>query len=267
MNANAKLAGGAMSKFFPAFIFSIIIATIHIAAIGVVQAKEPAKATDRLTSPLDTVEPMAPGSHVYNLVMSKDDRLCRHMLQVFNDDLAKYGYEQYGEHEEFRAIPWQDAQFSRENHGRIEYTPVKGALFDINNDGVKDFVVKWEASLGGILRDGLYILDSEAASRAGKLVNRELFESKNSIVTAGWVYLLGAPLQGEGAYFGILEPFQIGNTTYLYLRPTFELRREQEPPDHYSVIARYKKGASADREHSGEMDDLCYFERVRVDKQ
>jgi len=253
-----------MKKYFLSISFSII--AVSIVVLDVVRAGESAKATDRLTAPHDNIEPTAPGSHTYQLAMSKDDKLCRHMLKLFNNDLAKYGYEQYDEHEEFNKIPWQDAQFSHESDGRIRYTPVKGALFDINNDGIKDYVVKWEASLGGILRDGLYVLGSEAANRSDKLVNRELFESHNKIVTAGWVYLLGAPLQGDGAYFGILEPFKVGNTTYLYLRPTFELRREREPRDHYSVITRYRKGTFADRDHTGEMDDLCYFKRIRTEK-
>lgn len=235
-----------MKQSFFSIFFSIVIAAANVVALDVVQAREPAKATDRLTAPHDNIEPTAPGSHTYQLAMSKDDKLCRHMLKLFNDDLAKYGYEQYGEHEEFKKIPWRDAQFSHESDRRIRYTPVKGALFDINNDGVKDFVVKWEASLSGVLRDGLYILDSEAASRAEKLVNRELFESKNKLDIGG-----------------ILEPFIFDNKTYIYIRPLFELFPASRST--FSILASYARGRLDNNDRSGKIDELCHFKRIRTD--
>lgn len=252
-----------MKKYFLSISFLILAASI--VALDVVQASEPAKAADRLTAPLDTIEPTAPGSHTYQLAMSKDDKLCRHMLKLFSDDLKKYGYEQYREHAEFKKIPWQEAQFSYENHGRMEYTPVKGALFDINNDGIKDFVVKWEASLGGILRDALYVLNSEAAGRADQLVNQELFESKNKLDMSGTVYRLNPRFAESMEMFGILEPFIFDNKTYIYMRPLFELVPMGGP--RFSVIARYSGGRLDNNDHSGKLDDFCYFKRIRTDKR
>jgi hypothetical protein len=227
------------------------------------QVREPAKATDRLTAPIAAIEPTAPGSHTYQLAMSKNTKLCQHMLKLFNDDLARYGYEQYREHKEFNTIPWRKAQFSHENHGRIEYTSVQGAIFDINNDGVTDFVVKWEASLSGILRDNLYVLSSEAASRADKLVNRELFDSKNKI-SSGWVYRLDPRFTEKGEVFGILEPFVFDSKTYIYMRPLFELAPRSKPM--FSVIARYSGGRLDNIDRSGKIDGLCYFKRIRAEQ-
>src|SRR3989338_2651898 len=244
-----------MKKYFLSISFSII--AVSIVVLDVVRAGESAKATDRLTAPHDNIEPTAPGSHTYQLAMSKDDKLCRHMLKLFNNDLAKYGYEQYDEHEEFNKIPWQDAQFSHESDGRTRYTPVKGALFDINNDGVKDFVVKWEASLSGILLDALYVLDSEAANRSDKLVNRELFESKNKLDMGNMMYKLGPRFTERSDSFGILEPFIFDNKTYIHMRPLFELDRMSGP--RFSVVARYAGGRIDNKDRSGKMDDLCYF--------
>jgi uncharacterized protein len=104
----------------------------------------------------------------YALLMSKDDELCTHMLQVFNDDLKKYGWNgdaHQEEHEEFKRIPWQPAQFSSVINGRVEYTNVEGALFDFNNDGVQDFVVRWKASLSNARADLLFMLGSEMAEK------------------------------------------------------------------------------------------------------
>src|SRR2546422_4309367 len=83
---------------------------LTVAAFASVQAKEPAKPADRLTAPFAAMEPTVPGSHTYQLAMSRDRQLCRHMMKIFNEDLMKYGYEQYDEHEEFRRIQWRQAR-------------------------------------------------------------------------------------------------------------------------------------------------------------
>ncbi|MBU2591144.1 MAG: hypothetical protein KKC21_03880, partial [Nitrospinae bacterium] len=44
----------------------------------------------------------------YVLIMSKDDNLCGHMLNLYNRDLDKYGEVRYNEHEEFNWIKWED---------------------------------------------------------------------------------------------------------------------------------------------------------------
>lgn len=201
------------------------------------------------------------GQEHYKLAMSKNDKLCRHMLQLFNDDLKKYGHEKYDEHEEFRKIPWQEARFSVERQDRTDYMPVQGALFDFNNDGVVDFVVKWVGSLGGRQADSLHMLGSEAAKRADELVNKELFASKNKINLSGSFYSLQPPYKVIGGV-RILDPFIYDGVAYLYMRSLFDARLaigERE----YAVIARYHGGTFYDRDVSGKMDDVCYFEHVR----
>jgi len=245
--------------------FSLFIVTSVAVAFSVAQAKEPSRATDRLTAPIDKIEPTTPGSHIYELAMSKDDKLCRHMLKIFNDDLARYGYEQYTEHDEFKKIPWKEARFYSKSDGREDFREIQGALFDINNDGGQDFVAKWQASLGGILMDHLYILERQAVNRATHLTNRELFDSPNQIGLGGWVYTLGPPFQMKGDSFGVLEPFVFNDKTYIYMRPLFELAPAKEIS--ISIVVRYGGGRLINRDLSGKMDDVCYFKRIRTDKQ
>lgn len=45
----------------------------------------------------------------YSLVMGKMEAVCKHMLDVFNEDLKNFGELQYGQHEEFTAIEWRFA--------------------------------------------------------------------------------------------------------------------------------------------------------------
>lgn len=236
-----------------------------VAALTFAQVRGPAKVTDRLTAPIATIEPTAPGSHSYELALIKDEKLCRHMLILFNDDLKKYGYEQYAMHEEFRKIPWRSARIYSQVDERTDYLDAQVALFDINNDGVHDFVVRWAASLGGALNDGLYVLDGEVAKREKKLVNRELFESKNKINISGWAYKLDSRIGERAEVFGILEPFIFHEQVYIYMRPLFELTSASKPT--FSVIARYGGGQIVANDRSGVMNDLCYFKRVRKAKQ
>ena len=55
-------------------------------------------------------EQMEPGTHTYQLAMSKDSSLCSHVLKILQDDLREFGYERYDRHREFVAIPWRFAR-------------------------------------------------------------------------------------------------------------------------------------------------------------
>ena len=40
--------------------------------------------------------------------MSKNDNVCQHMLKLYNEDLKQYGQVKYDQHEEFKAIKWEE---------------------------------------------------------------------------------------------------------------------------------------------------------------
>lgn len=199
----------------------------------------------------------------YTLVMSKDDELCNHMLQLFNQDLKKYGWkgdEHQEEHEEFKRIPWKPARFSSVIDGRVEYTTVEGALFDFNNDGVQDFVVRWKSSLSNARADSLDIFDAGIAKRANELTAQEFGGGKNTIHLSGWFYDLIPPFE-IAAGLRVLEPFIYRETAYLVMRPLFEAQRTMTG---YAVIAKYGEGKFVAREMTGKMEDICYYQRNRA---
>lgn len=208
-----------------------------------------------------TASPDLTGTESYTLVMSKDDELCNHMLHEFNDDLKKYGWngdKHQEEHEEFKRVPWKPARFSSEINGRTEHTDVEGALFDFNNDGVQDFVVRWKSSLSGMRADSLDVFNTEVAKRANDLRAREIGGGENAIFLAGWWYNLSSPF-GAIAGVQVLEPFIYHDTSYLVMRPLFE---ELPAKDGYAVIAKYGGGKFVNREMTGKMEDICYFKRI-----
>src|SRR5207237_9188879 len=98
----------------------------------------------------------------YKLLISQDDKVCTHMLALFNSDLKQFGYEKYGEHEEFKAIGWRKEKYSRmEGERKVEGT-VEVANIDINNDGTKDLVFRRTTSMRGYDRHVLHIFPSIA---------------------------------------------------------------------------------------------------------
>jgi hypothetical protein len=105
----------------------------------------------------------------YVLVMSKDDCVCQHMLKIYNEDLREYGEIKYDQHEEFKAIKWEEkTSYTTYQAGKKRYfstgpDTVLVSRFDINNDGTEEIVVKSESSFKGILSDGLYYFTGESA--------------------------------------------------------------------------------------------------------
>lgn len=201
----------------------------------------------------------------YTLVMSKDDELCNHMLQLFNQDLKKYGWrgdEHQEEHEEFKRIPWQPARFSSVIDGRTEYRDVEGALFDFNNDGVQDFIVRWKASLSNARADSLFMLDREIAKRANDLVSSEFWNARNQIDLAGGFYDVSLPVKVMVG-LRVLQPFIYHETSYLFMRELFETTLHIPRPG-YAVIVKYGGGKFINREMTGKMEDICYYQRNRA---
>lgn len=212
-------------------------------------------------------------SEEYALVVSKNDEMCNHMLQLMNDDLKQSERTQFvrtydsndrfvSSHEEFNAIPWKPARASYENSGRTFYTEnLEGALFDLNNDGVLDFVVRDKSMLSGMRADGIYIFDRSVANKANALTTKELFESKNQIHIAGDGYPLSPPLGGVGLMW-LLSPFIYHDTSYIYMQSLY--KKDEAIGGDFVVIAKYTGGKFAMREMTGKMEDICYIERVDV---
>lgn len=197
-------------------------------------------------------------TETYSLVMSKDEDLCKHMLEEFNDDLMQHvsdGDNFHERHEEFTSIPWKKARYSYEYNGRVEYTDVEGALFDLNNDGISDYVVHDISMLSGMRADEIFMLDANEEKNSSDLVFKKINSSKNKIRIAGSTgYPLSAPLDGYTSDGWVLTPFKYKNTYYLFMR-TVALGFMSD----ISVIAKYKSGKFEFRNMTGQMEDICYF--------
>lgn len=200
----------------------------------------------------------------YMLLMSKNDGLCTHMVQLFNEDLKIFNRAS-DLHEEFQSIPWEPAKVSNKFGGQnLQDDPDlkdEGALFDFNNDGIIDYVVRERSRLSGMRADSISKLASDASQRSQSLSVHELRGAKNSIRIAGGAYQLSAPLEEHVVPLWLLSPFRYHDTTYLLMQSLYMGR---SPTADFAVIAKYVSGRLVMREMSGKMEDICYIKRTGV---
>ncbi len=88
----------------------------------------------------------------YVLIMSKNDNLCKHMQEIYNDDLKRFGSVQYKLHPEFNWIRWMNKKIKLRpaaEPNTIWDIKAKIVLFDINNDSKEELVVYSKSMLSG----------------------------------------------------------------------------------------------------------------------
>lgn len=199
----------------------------------------------------------------YKLLMSKDKKMCAHMLGIFNQDLKKYGqngdYHQRGS-EEFQSIQWVpiEGQEKRE-FGEPAF---KSALIDLNNDGIEDNVVKY----GGCCfhnryTSGLTMLNKSTQDLPYKELAKLIRDNtKDQISFMGDGY----KLKIRSAYISpeIVEVFKYGGVHYIAMHESLEMNR---PDDGYAVIAKYTSGKITSKNQIG-LKDICYFKRMKTSK-
>jgi len=208
----------------------------------------------------------------YALLMSKNDKMCNYMRNLMEADLHQIG-RGYGTHDRFvstndvfNAVPWKPARASFENGGKKHYTEdwqLKGALFDLNNDGVLDFVVRDQSMLSGLRVDRLYMLDQSNANRANSLTIKELFESANQLSMDQVRYFLSSESGMDSASLWLLSPFIYQDVTYIYMQSLY-MDDEATALD-FVVISKYL-GGKFKRQTTGRMEDVCYIQRLALGK-
>jgi hypothetical protein len=223
-----------------------------------------------------------PGEHQYKLVMSKDDKACKHMLNLYNGDMKKYGYEKYDEHGEFKAIKWWPIKVYNLDNDREKFNEMVGAEFDINNDGKKEFIIKQLSSRGGYYSDDFYMLKVGKADFSRGEISFKDFSNYNPVVIDhnSWFFglseFIGLSLekvkdhefQASPSTVSVIWPFILHGNIYLSMQP----HKETLPSEwtKYRIVAKRKKSDSNLTPYgppdNGVTDDICYFERVRVSK-
>ena len=190
----------------------------------------------------------------YKLVMSKDPRLCKAMLALYNEDMRVYGRIRYDQHEMFTNI-WKPVDLDEANHPTYGCLQLWRGIFDINNDGKNELVIKQSACLSGILTDSLYVYPSNSDvlnfnPESGKL--NPLKDTDNKLGEHEVYYLRDLPGASKAWVGGhlILNPFIWEGTSYISMT-------DQTP--RWIIIAKYKQAE--------EKQDICYFSDFDIKHQ
>lgn len=116
----------------------------------------------------------------YVLVMSKEDNLCQHMLNIYNSDMNKYGKVKYEDHKEFNWVRWEGKKIhliGASGPPPIEIN-AQIALFDINNDSENEVIVFSEGSLSNSPTNDYDIFHHDDLEMLDEIVEGKEFYAK-----------------------------------------------------------------------------------------
>ncbi len=204
----------------------------------------------------------------YELAMSAEKEVCQVMLQFSNQGLLgtmqleqPQGFEAPG----FNFVQWESIRLAdsfRGHNGAVE-----GALFDINNDGQLDWVVRIQWAIGGLYSHELGIYERRQVSPFQDVGfdNRDLAKADARLTLMGRQYFLTKIPQrkakdGRSFYYEItpayLMPFQFKNSTYILMANPFVLPEFVADGRRFAVVAKYLS--------TFQLLDICYIEEART---
>lgn len=203
----------------------------------------------------------------YKLALSEESAVCKRMLDLSNKGLLKAsaldGSTSRPSSQEVSFIEWKELDNLSE---QLAYRKdsLHSAIFDIDNDGEEDWVVKVDHFLSGLQSEELVFFRShtEPPKFQTGITMEELHRADGSLNFTGDMYLLkkvpkhrfkdgssGFHSIGGGAF---LLPFRFQNNTYVLIANPFqeifiEGRR-------FVVVAKFSASAK--------LEDVCYLEEI-----
>lgn len=203
----------------------------------------------------------------YKLAMSEEKDVCQVMLQFAKEGLLQTmqleqpkGFEAPG----FAFVKWATiphADSFRSHNGNIE-----GALFDINNDGQLDWIVRIQWAIRGMYNHELSVYEKQSGplfQEAGIALQDEN-RANFRLTLRGQSYVLKEipkhkSKTGERYPYTIasppyLIPFQFYHTTYILVANPFELPELLPGGRRFAAVVKYPA--------SSQLQDVCYLEEV-----
>jgi hypothetical protein len=187
----------------------------------------------------------------YQLVASKDSKLCARVLEAFREDVDDRWRLRY-QHEIFRQITWKPVELRGQGPKTRHCSSLDKAIFDLDNDGQQDLVVKTTFCMKGSPSDSFYMFpaDSAVLEQANWQDLSPLLATPDKFERTGGSYPLRAlPMSSESSKEALVldtvftvKPFIMDEKTYVALA---------DGRGQWTVIARYLRGE--------QFDDQCYL--------
>jgi len=194
------------------------------------------------------------GERGYQLATGRDSKLCAKVLEAFRDDLDDRGRLRY-QHEIFRQLTWKPVELKGQRPKTRHCSSLDQAIFDVDNDGQPDLVIKTTFCMKGSPSDSFYVFPVESAvlEQATWQDLSPLLATSSKFERTGGAYpLTQIPIEETGVsqtpLTGVftIQPFMLDRNAYVSLT---DGRAE------WIVIAQYRGGT--------QFEDLCYLRTSR----
>ena len=190
------------------------------------------------------------GERGYQLVVGRDSKLCAKVLEAFREDVDDRWRPRY-QHEIFRQITWKPVELKGQGPKATHCSSLIQAMFDLDNDGQPDLVVKSTFCMKGSPSDSFYKFPAGSAvlEQANWQDLSPLLATPDKFERTGGTYPLtqlsaeetGVSRMPMSGVFTV-QPFILDGSTYVSLT---DGRAE------WTVIAKYLGGER--------FEDQCYL--------
>jgi hypothetical protein len=194
------------------------------------------------------------GERGYQLVVGRDSKFCTRVLEAFREDVDDRGRLRY-QHEIFRQITWKPVELKGQGPKSRHCSSLDKAIFDLDNDGQPDLVVKTTFCMKGSPSDSFYMFpaDSAVLEQANWQDLSPLLATPDKFERTGGSYPLSAlPMSSESSKktpalntVFTVQPFIMDEKTYVALT---------DGRGQWTVIAKYLRGER--------FKDQCYLQMV-----
>jgi hypothetical protein len=190
------------------------------------------------------------GERGYQLVVARDSKLCAKVLEAFREDVDDRWRLRY-QHEIFRQITWKPVELKGQGPKMSHCSNLNQAMFDLDNDGQPDLVVKSTFCMKGSPSDSFYKFPPGSAvlEQANWQDLSPLLATPDKFERTGGTYpLTQIPIEETGVnrmqLTGVftVQPFVLDGIAYVSLT---DGRAE------WTVIAKYLGGERS--------EDQCYL--------
>lgn len=193
------------------------------------------------------------GERGYQLAAGRDSKLCAKVLEAFREDVDDRWRLRY-QHEIFRQITWRPVELKGQGPKMSHCSNFNQAMFDLDNDGRPDLVVKSTFCMKGSPSDSFYMFPAGSAvlEQANWQDLSPLLATPDKFERTGGTYPLtqlsaeetGGILMPLTGVFTV-QPFMLDGNAYVSLT---DGRAE------WIVTAKYRGGER--------FEDMCYLRAV-----
>jgi len=191
------------------------------------------------------------GERGFQLVVGGDKKFCTKVLEAFREDLDDRWRPRY-QHEIFRQITWKPVELKGQGPKSRHCSSLDKAIFDLDNDGQPDLVVKTTFCMKGSPSDSFYMFSADSAvlEQANWQDLSPLLATPDKFERTGGSYPLTVlPMSSESGKGGpalstvfTVQPFIMDEKAYVALT---------DGRGQWTVIAKYLRGER--------FEDQCYL--------